>query len=114
MSRHSWAPARYELRVGGHLDDRWSASFGDAILRREPDGSTVLCGTVRDQAELHGLLGKVRDLGVTLISVEVIDGPDHKGGIEAPADPYLPKARIGGPRPVPVASPLENDRSRDS
>ena len=70
------APAGYRLRVEGHLDHRWSAWFGGLTLTRESDGTTSLSGAVTDQAELHGLLTKVRDLGVTLISVEVIDPPD--------------------------------------
>ena len=67
------APAGYRLRVEGHLDDHWSAWFGGLTLTHERDGATSLSGAVSDQAELHGLLMKVRDLGVTLISVEVID-----------------------------------------
>ena len=66
-------PASYRLRVDGHLDDHWSPWFGDLTLTQEDDGTTSLTGFVADQAELHGLLTKVRDLGVTLISVEVID-----------------------------------------
>jgi len=66
-------PSRYELRVAGHLDDHWSAWFGDLTLTRDSDGTTSLCGLVSDQAELHGLLMKVRDLSMTLISVAVID-----------------------------------------
>jgi len=69
-------PAGYRLRVEGHLDDHWSPWFGDLTLTREDDGTTSLTGVVADQAELHGLLTKIRDLGVTLISVEVIDAPD--------------------------------------
>jgi hypothetical protein len=69
-------PARYQLRVDGHLDGRWSAWFGGLTLIQERDGTTRLDGTVADQAELHGLLTKIRDLGVTLISVELIDRPD--------------------------------------
>ena len=64
---------RYRLRVDGHLDDHWSARFGGLTLTRESDGTTSLSGPVSDQAELHGLLTKIRDLGVTLISVAVID-----------------------------------------
>jgi RimJ/RimL family protein N-acetyltransferase len=60
---------RYELRVAGHLDDRWSAWFGSLELGHEADGTTTLRGGVADQAELHGLLAKVRDLGVDLVSV---------------------------------------------
>lgn len=67
------APAGYRFRVAGHLDDRWSPWFGDLTVSREDDGTTSLSGAVADQAELHGLLTKIRDLGVTLISVEVID-----------------------------------------
>ena len=69
------APAGYQLRVAGHLDDHWSPWFGDLTLTHEDDGTTSLSGFVSDQAELHGLLMKVRDLGVTLISVEVINPP---------------------------------------
>jgi hypothetical protein len=66
-------PAEYQIRVDGHLDDHWSAWFGDLTLTHESDGTTSLRGAVSDQAELHGLLRKVRDLGVTLISVAVVD-----------------------------------------
>ena len=66
-------PAGYQLRVQGHLGDHWSAWFGDLALTHESDGTTSLSGAVADQAELHGLLRKIRDLGVTLISVAAID-----------------------------------------
>jgi hypothetical protein len=69
-------PARYELRVDGHLDDHWTAWFDDLTLTHQNDGTTTLRGLVPDQAALHGLLAKVRDLGATLISVEVIDAAD--------------------------------------
>jgi hypothetical protein len=59
----------YELRVHGHLDERWSSWFDGLTLTHEPDGTTTLRGPVADQAELHGLLAKVRDLGATLVSV---------------------------------------------
>ena len=64
--------ARYQLRVDGHLDHHWSSWFGDLTLTHDSDGTTRLTGVVADQAELHGLLMKVRDLGVTLISVALI------------------------------------------
>ena len=70
------APAAYRIRVQGHLDQRWSAWFDDLTVTRESDGTTSLSGAVTDQAELHGLLMKIRDLGITLISVNVIDPPD--------------------------------------
>ena len=68
-----YAPAHYELRIEGHLDEHWSAWFGRLTVIPEDDGTTTLRGLVTDQAELHGLLAKVRDLGTTLISVKTID-----------------------------------------
>ena len=59
----------YEVRLAGHLDEHWSTWFGGLTLIHEDDGTTTLRGAVADQAELHGLLAKVRDLGATLISV---------------------------------------------
>jgi hypothetical protein len=70
------APAVYQLRVDGYLDHHWSRWFGDLTLTHEDDGTTSLTGVVLDQAELHGLLTKIRDLGVTLMSVEVVDPAD--------------------------------------
>ncbi len=69
-------PSIYRLRVDGHLAQHWSRWFGDLTLTRHDDGSTSLSGAISDQAELHGLLTKIRDLGVTLISVEVVDPSD--------------------------------------
>jgi hypothetical protein len=65
----------YVVRVAGHLDPHRSAWFAGFALTREADGTTTLRGFVEDQAELHGLLAKVRDLGVTLLSLEIADGP---------------------------------------
>jgi hypothetical protein len=69
---HGSAPARYELRVDGHLDEHWSGWFDGFALTCEDDGTTTLRGVVTDQSDLHGLLAKVRDLGATLISVTSI------------------------------------------
>ena len=66
---------RYELRVEGVLDQRWSDWFDGLQISSEPGGVTVLSGPVADQAALHGLLAKVRDLALPLISVRRID-PD--------------------------------------
>ena len=63
----------YRLRVEGRLDDHWSAWFGGMTLTRHDDGTTSLSGAVPDQAALHGLLAKVRDMGLTLISVDAAD-----------------------------------------
>jgi hypothetical protein len=64
---------RYEIRVEGILDQRWSSWFDGLQLMNQPDGLTVLTGPVADQAALHGLLAKVRDLGLPLISVRRLD-----------------------------------------
>lgn len=69
-------PVGYIVRIAGHLDAHWSAWFGHFTLTREADGTTTLRGVVADQAELHGLLVKIRDLGVTLLSVEIIEAPN--------------------------------------
>jgi hypothetical protein len=84
MNRHPGPhdPANhYELRVEGHLDEHWSTWFGGLTLNHEEDGTTTLRGVVTDQAELHGLLAKVRDLGTTLISVTTTDAPDRTEGM---------------------------------
>ncbi|HKX65836.1 MAG TPA: hypothetical protein VJN29_01330 [Intrasporangium sp.] len=60
---------RYEIRVEGMLDQHWSAWFDGLQITSEPDGVTLIAGPVTDQAALHGLLAKVRDLGLPLISV---------------------------------------------
>ena len=67
-------PARYEIRVEGVLDSRWAAWFGGLRIERE-DTQTVISGSLADQAALHGLLTKIRDLGLCLISVCRLD-PD--------------------------------------
>lgn len=73
MTHPEHHPAIYQLRIAGRLDQHWSAWFGGLTVTHEDDGSTSLTGAVTDQAELHGLLTKIRDLGVTLISVTVVD-----------------------------------------
>ncbi|MEO3936888.1 hypothetical protein V3N99_09035 [Dermatophilaceae bacterium Soc4.6] len=65
-------PGTYELRIDGHLDEHWAAWFGGLTLTHD-DGITTLRVPVTDQAELHGLLAKVRDLGVTLLCVKAVD-----------------------------------------
>jgi hypothetical protein len=64
---------RYEIRLQGHLGDRWAIWFGDGVITLEEDGDTLLTGPVADQAALHGLLKKVRDLGLPLLSVNFVN-----------------------------------------
>jgi len=66
------APGLYEIRLKGALDDRWADWFGGLTIARDDKGETLLTGFVIDQAALHGLLRKVRDLGVLLLSVRRI------------------------------------------
>jgi len=66
-------PGRYEIRLKGHLNSRWSAWFDGLSLTTESDGTTIIQGPVVDQAALHGLLQKVRDVGLPLISVTQIE-----------------------------------------
>jgi hypothetical protein len=63
---------RYEIRLAGHLDARWAAWF-DGLNVRHESGTTVISGPIADQAALHGLLQRVRDLGLPLVSVTRAD-----------------------------------------
>jgi hypothetical protein len=80
---------RYELRIEGHLDQHWSTWFGGLAVTLEGDGTTAIRGVVTDQSQLHGLLAKIRDLGVTLISVMPIDAgsaiPSEQGEDPCPS-----------------------------
>ncbi len=69
-------PAIYQIRVHGHLGCEWTDWFDGLTITLEEDGDTLLTGAVVDQAALHGLLRKVRDLGIPLVSVSPVDsGP---------------------------------------
>jgi hypothetical protein len=70
----------YEIRVQGVLDQHWSAWFGGLRLTSEPGGVTVIAGPVADQAALHGLLGKILDLGLPLLSVHRTDPQAPEAG----------------------------------
>ena len=68
-------PELYEIRLKGHLDDRWADWFEGVTISLEGNGDTLLTGPVIDQAALHGLLRRVRDLGMPLLSVKRVN-PD--------------------------------------
>ena len=68
----SFGPAQYEIRVAGVLDSRWAAWFNGLEISDQGD-ETVIRGLLEDQPALHGLLTKVRDLGLCLISVRRLD-----------------------------------------
>jgi hypothetical protein len=65
--------SRYEIRIGGRLDPRWAAWFDGMALTPTGDGTTVLAGPVPDQAALHGVLARIRDLGLPLVAVTRLD-----------------------------------------
>lgn len=68
----------YEIRLKGHLDEQWSEWFDDLTITYDEDDDTILCGPVIDQAALHGLLRKVRDLGLSLISVNQVESNQER------------------------------------
>ena len=74
-------PGLYEFRLKGHLDERWAERFVGLTLSHAGDGTTILFGPVVDEAAMYGLLRKVRDLGLPLLSVTHI-GPDQANGMD--------------------------------
>ncbi len=76
-TQHHDEPGLYEIRIKGHLEDRWAGWFEGMTITLEEDGDTLLSGPVADQAALHGLLKRVRDLGLPLRSVNSVE-PDAK------------------------------------
>ena len=73
----------YEIRVDGHLGSRWATRFDGMTLTRDVDGTTVISGPVVDQAALHGVLQKLRDLGICLSSLTQLD-PDTEHPTDQP------------------------------
>ena len=80
-------PAVYEIHIEGYLDRRRVRQFGGMTATRLPDGVTALVGPVADQAALHGLIGRIRDLGTPLLLVRRISrrGPDMRP-VDCPQD----------------------------
>ena len=70
-------PTIYEIRLKGQLDQQWTDWFGGLAITRQRNGDTLLSGPVVDQAALHGLLRKVRDLGMPLLSIQQVE--HHQG-----------------------------------
>ena len=65
-------PTCYHIRLKGHLDDHWSAWFDNMTINNEANGETVLRGPLVDQAALHGVLMRIRDLGLPLLAVSTV------------------------------------------
>jgi hypothetical protein len=80
-------PGLTGIRIKGHLDNRWADWFDGLTITLEDNGNTLLRGPVVDQAALHGLLKKVRDLGLPLISVMHVE-PKQANGPHIKADTY--------------------------
>jgi hypothetical protein len=88
-STGGWHEAgRYDIRLRGHLENRWAAWFDGLGITHEPDGTTVISGPVVDQAALHGLLQKVRDLGLPLVSLVHVSADQAQ---QPPTDVPLPE-----------------------
>ena len=72
-TKDHYEPGLYEIRLKGHLGSQWTDWFDGLTITLEEDGDTLLTGPVIDQAALHGLLKKVRDLGMPLVSVSPVE-----------------------------------------
>ncbi|HEX2032732.1 MAG TPA: hypothetical protein VHS99_00985 [Chloroflexota bacterium] len=112
---HGSGPHRYEIRVAGHLSAHWEASFQGMTLTNEPGGTAVLRGPVPDQAALHGLLARVRDLGLPLLSLSRLAPDSAHAAPETespPASPLGQERRAGEPpaAPAPPAATGANRR----
>jgi hypothetical protein len=71
--RHEETPVGYEIHVEGRVDQHWSEWFDGMVITSGPDGGTTIAGEVTDQSALHGLLDRVRDFGLTVVSVTFVD-----------------------------------------
>ena len=74
-----YAPTIYEIKIKGRLDDRWTEWFEGLAFTHESDGTTTIYGPLTDQSALHGLLNRIRDLGLPLLSVQRVS-PNRKRG----------------------------------
>jgi hypothetical protein len=71
-------PMVYQIRIKGHLGQQWTDWFDGLSITQEEDGNTLLNGSVIDQAALHGILEKIRDLGIPLLSVNSVGRQESK------------------------------------
>ena len=67
-------PTYYQIKIKGHLDNHWSAWFDSLTISNEANGEAVLAGPLADQAALHGVLMRIRDLGIPLLAVSTVAG----------------------------------------
>jgi hypothetical protein len=74
----TFAERTYQMRIVGHLDDHWSGWLEGFSIARCEDGTCTITGSVADQAQLHGILARLRDIGATLVSLRMIDGDDEE------------------------------------
>ena len=82
------AAGRYEIRLTGRLHERWAAWFDGLTVSQHEDGTTIISGPIADQAALHGLLQRVRDLGLPLVSVERVEAHQPDPLDHSPIDPH--------------------------
>ena len=96
---------RYEIRLAGHLDAHWASWFDGLAVSHQGDGTTLICGCVADQAALHGLLQRVRDLGLPLVSVTQVDTDQPelpRPTLESPSNPETETDMARAQRPTPT------------
>lgn len=77
----------YEITVAGHLDDHWSGRLAGLRVERRPDGTTTLTGPVADQAQLHGVISGLRDIGVVLLGLRAVGGDAGEPRTASSLDP---------------------------
>ena len=112
-----YEPGLYEIRIKGHLDDRWADWFEGLSFTHERDGTTLLDGPLTDQAALHGVLNRIRDLGLPIISVQCVS-PDRIRSKKMKADVYEEYSppdvleRKENEKPVPEGDELLDQKSR--
>ncbi len=97
------APTTYAIRVDGHLDDHWSAWLGEVDMTRDEDGTTTVTVSIADQAQLHGVLADLRDIGAVITELRITEA----------SVPGLPDRR-SSVLCTPSASPIIGDFMTDS